>query len=64
MMIICVRNVENVMVEEKMKKLKLIMGYDGADVLTKYYLGSKKITKKEFAEELIKRSHKNERKVD
>ena len=51
----------NMLVSEvwkKMKKLKIIMGYDGADVPTKYYLGSKKITKLEFAKELMKRSGK------
>ncbi len=39
------------------EKLKLIIGYDGADVPTRYFLGSKEITKIEFAKEVMKRSN-------
>ena len=42
-----------------MEKLKLIIGYDGADVPTRYYLGDKEITKVEFAKEVLRRSTAN-----
>jgi len=39
------------------EKLKLIIGYDGASVPTRYFIGKKEITKIEFAKEVMKRSN-------
>lgn len=39
------------------EKLKLIIGYDGADVPTRYFVGKKEITKIEFAKEVMKRNN-------
>ena len=39
------------------EKLKLIIGYDGADVPTKYFIGDNEVTKIEFAEECVRRNN-------
>lgn len=41
-----------------MKKLKIIMGYDSADVPTRYFIGKTEITKLDFAKEVLRRSEK------
>ena len=41
------------------EKFKIIIGYNGADVPTRYFIGDKEISKIEFAKEVMRRN-KNE----
>ena len=38
------------------EKFKIVMGYNGADVPTRYYLGKKQVSKIEFAKEMLRRN--------
>ncbi len=38
------------------EKFKIIMGYEGADVPTRYYLGNRQVSKIEFAKEMLRRN--------
>ncbi len=38
------------------EKFKIVMGYNGADVPTRYYLGKKEVSKIDFAKEMLRRN--------